>query len=72
MKSEKTVENVNEVESLVPEAVAASILGYSKDHLRKEVRYKGKISYVKYARLVMYRRSDLDQYVLKHCVPAKK
>jgi hypothetical protein len=66
MKNEKIIEN------LLPESVAASFLGYSKDHLRKEVRYKGKISYVKYARLVMYRKSDLDEYVLKHRVSARK
>jgi hypothetical protein len=70
MKNEKSIENANEIENLLPESVAASFLGYSKDHLRKEVRYKGKISYVKYARLVMYRKSDLEQYVLKHRVSA--
>jgi hypothetical protein len=72
MKNEKTIENANEIENLLPESVAASFLGYSKNHLRKEVRYKGKISYVKYARLVMYRKSDLDEYVLKHRVSAGK
>jgi hypothetical protein len=63
-------ENVSEIESLVPEAVAAVHLGYSKDHLRKQIRYKGKISYVKYHRLVMYRIRDLNEYIQKHTVKA--
>jgi hypothetical protein len=70
MKNEKTIENVVEIENLVPEAVAAAHLGYSKDHLRKQIRYKGKISYVKYHRLVMYRVRDLNEYIQKHTVKA--
>jgi hypothetical protein len=68
--AEKKIENVSEVENLVSEAVAAVRLGYSKDHLRKQVRYKGKISYVKYHRLVMYRVKDLNEYIQKHTVKA--
>jgi hypothetical protein len=68
--TEKKVENVSEIENLVPEAVAAVHLGYSKDHLRKQIRYKGKISYVKYHRLVMYRIRDLNEYIQKHTVKA--
>jgi hypothetical protein len=70
MKNEKTIENVSEIENLVTEAVAAVHLGYSKDHLRKQIRYKGKISYVKYHRLVMYRVQDLNDYIQQHTIKA--
>jgi hypothetical protein len=70
MRNEKNIENVDEIADLVPESIAASKLGYSKDHLRKQIRYKGKIAYVKYHRLVMYRVRDLNDYIQKHTIKA--
>jgi hypothetical protein len=70
MRNEKNIENVDEITDLVPESIAASKLGYSKDHLRKQIRYKGKIAYVKYHRLVMYRVRDLNDYIQKHTIKA--
>jgi hypothetical protein len=70
MRNEEIIENVDEITDLVPESVAASKLGYSKDHLRKQIRYKGKIAYVKYHRLVMYRVKDLNKYIQEHMIKA--
>lgn len=70
MRNEKTIENVNEVAGLLGEKAAANYLGISYENLKRSIRYKGLISYVKFRKGVRYRREDLDSYINKHRVSA--
>jgi predicted site-specific integrase-resolvase len=66
--TEKTIENANEIESLLGERASAKVLGVSYDTLKKTFRYGGLINYVKYKKGVRYRPSDLRKFIDKHLV----
>ncbi len=68
--TEKTVENVDEIKGLFTEKQSANYLGISYENLKRSVRYKGLISYVKFRKGIRYKREDLDAYINKHRVSA--
>ncbi len=70
MKNEKTIENADEVTGLLREKAAADYLGISYENLKRSIRYKGLISYVKFRKGVRYKQADLDAYINKHRVSA--
>ncbi len=70
MKNEKIIENVDEITGLLREKAAAEYLGISYENLKRSVRYRGLISYVKFRKGIRYRKADLDAYINKHRVSA--
>jgi excisionase family DNA binding protein len=72
MKNEKIIEDVDEITGLLGEKAAAKYLGISYENLKRSIRYRGLITYIKFRKGVRYRREDLDAYVLKHLVRVEK
>jgi excisionase family DNA binding protein len=60
---EKKVENVDEVRGLLTEKQSADYLNVSYETLRKNIRPKKKISFVRISNSVRYKLSDLDAYI---------
>jgi excisionase family DNA binding protein len=70
MKNEKTIENIDEIKGLFREKDAADYLGISYENLKRSIRYRGLISYVKFRKGIRYKQADLDAYINKHRVSA--
>jgi excisionase family DNA binding protein len=65
----KKQEKVNETKvNLLRERQAAQILGISAETLRKSLRYKGLIPFVRFGQTIRYRRTDLDAFIAAHRV----
>jgi excisionase family DNA binding protein len=67
---EKSQENIDEITGLLSEKQSAKYLGISYENLKRSIRYKGLISFVKFRKGVRYKRADLDAYINKHRVSA--
>ncbi len=67
---EKKVENVDEIKGLLTEKQSADYLNISYETLRKNIRPKKKISFVRISNSVRYKLSDLDAYIEKCRVKA--
>ncbi len=70
MKNEKIIEDVDEITGLLGEKAAAKYLGISYENLKRSIRYRGLISYVKFRKGIRYKQADLDAYINKHRVSA--
>jgi excisionase family DNA binding protein len=68
--TEKKIENVDEIKGLLTEKQSADYLNISYETLRKNLRPKKKISFVRISNSVRYKQSDLDAYVEKCRVKA--
>jgi excisionase family DNA binding protein len=68
--TEKKFENVDEIKGLLTEKQSADYLNISYETLRKNLRPKKKISFVRISNSVRYKQSDLDAYVKKCRVEA--
>jgi predicted site-specific integrase-resolvase len=66
--TEKKIENVSEIETLLKERDVSKILGVSYDTLKKTFRYGGLINYVKYKKGVRYRPADIRKFIEKYLV----
>jgi excisionase family DNA binding protein len=69
---EKETENVDEIKGLLTEKQSADYLNVSYETLRKNLRPKKKISFVRISNSVRYKLKDLDAYIEKCRVEAKK
>jgi excisionase family DNA binding protein len=56
---------------LLTEDEAASILGV-KPRLMRDLRGQRRIGFVRVGRLIRYRRHDLDEFIEKHAVEARR
>jgi excisionase family DNA binding protein len=65
-----TEKNVNEIKGLLTEKQSADYLAISYETLRKNLRPKKKISFVRISNSVRYKLSDLDVYIEKCRVEA--
>ncbi len=72
--TEENVEMKNfgmEIPIFIGEPLAAKLLGISYDTLRKRVRPRGKISYIRVGPSIKYTREDLKTYLAKCRFEAK-
>ncbi len=70
--TEKKVENVNEIEPLLDEPTAASLLAVSYNHLRMWLRPQGKISFVRVGKnSIRYELADIKKFIRASRVEAK-
>ncbi len=69
--AEKKIENVNEIESLVREPVAAAMLSVSYEVLRKRLRPQGQIPYLRIGNSIRYSVKDLASYLASCRIEAK-
>jgi excisionase family DNA binding protein len=54
--------------TIFKEKEASSYLGISRETLRKNLRYKNLIPFVRIARSIRYLKADLDAYIKAHRV----
>jgi excisionase family DNA binding protein len=70
--TEKKIENVDEIKGLLTEKQSADYLNVSYETLRKNLRPKKKISFVRISNSVRYKLSDLNAYIESCRVEAQK
>ncbi len=69
--TEKKIENVNEIESLIGERAAAAMLSISYEVLRKRLRPQRQIPYLRIGNSIRYSVKDLSSYLAKCRIEAK-
>jgi uncharacterized protein (DUF2267 family) len=69
--TEKKIENVNEIESLICERDAAAMLSVSFEVLRKRLRPQRKIPYLRIGNSIRYSVKDVNAFLKKCRVEAE-